>query len=194
MLIALKKHEDDSAKFIDLASRLVSGVACVAAVDRLYVVKIDRWFSAKWCRFSGKTLGALGIWKGRLTIPPFVPSRVVGEVCYEGKPDGSYLQVPPEKPIHLQQPSAENLKRFVERFDPSAAFVWYSGATAELRRGCLMAYIPVSDGYAHWYAEIQLHNEARFGLVRGISRQELDAWCAAACPSGCSTPEISSSL
>ena len=194
MLIELERQEDDSTAFIDLASRLVSGVACAAAVDRLYVVKIDRWFSSKWCRFSGKTLGALGTWKDRLTLPPFVPARVVAEVCYEGKPDGAYVQVPPEKPIHLQQPSAENLKRFVDRFDPSAAFVWYSGATAEVERGCVMAYIPVSDGYAHWYAEIQLCNEARFGLLRGISRQELDAWCAAAFPSGSSVPQISSTL
>ena len=45
----------------------------------IYLVCIDRWFDAKWLNFSGKVLGALGVWRSRTTIPPFHPHRVLGE-------------------------------------------------------------------------------------------------------------------
>jgi hypothetical protein len=38
-----------------------------------YVVKIDNWFGKRWLGFSGKALGALGVRKKKLTLPPFHP-------------------------------------------------------------------------------------------------------------------------
>lgn len=178
-MIELLRQTDDSAQFIDLAQRLVNSAVHSSAVVRVYVVKIDKWFPAKWCQFSGKQYGAIGIWKDRLTLPPFVPSRVVSEVCHDisqGKSGDGQLR--PDKPVHLRQASAENLRRFVDRFDSGAAFFWYSGSTAYLGKGCLMAYVPECDGYRTWYVEIHADEKTRLGLLRGISKQELAGYAA----------------
>ena len=33
----------------------------------------------KWLTFSGKAQGAIGVWKNDLTVPLFVPIRILGE-------------------------------------------------------------------------------------------------------------------
>jgi hypothetical protein len=179
-VIQLTQQEGDSNQFIEMVEALVNGAARASGARRVYVIKIDKWFPAKWCEFSGKQPGAVGIWKRRLTLPPFVPSRVVTEACHELSPDRSnYARVVLERPIHVPQASADNLGRFVDRFDSGAAFFWYSGSTENVGKGCLMAYLPASDRHVCWYAEIQLRDRATLGLLRGISNRELKGYAEA---------------
>lgn len=173
-MIELILDENDSAKFISLAESLVNGAVRRFLPERVYVVKIDKWFPAKWCEFSGKVHGSVGIWNRKLTLHPFIPSRVIAEISYRRVSEKSdYSESVSKRRIHVRQASSDNLKRFVDRFDPGAAFFWYSGATIEIGMGCLMGYLPSSEGYSTWYAEIRIGDQATFGLLRGISRREL---------------------
>lgn len=179
-MIQLMRQEGDSGQFIEIVEGMLNGAVRESSPNHVYVVKIDKWFPAKWCEFSGKQHGAIGIWKSRLTLPPFAPSRVVIEDHYELSTEKSgYIQMIPQKPVHLRHASSENLKRFVDRFDSGAAIFWYSGATEETGKGCLMAYIPTSEGYSTWYAEVLLRGQAKLGMLRGISKQELICYAEA---------------
>lgn len=173
-MIRLKQKRGDSRPFLTMVEQVLNRTLRESAARRAYVVKIDKWFTPKWCGFSGEQHGILGLWKPDLTLPPFVPSRVVDESCYEMAAGGTdYERVPHERGLHLRQASSDNLKRFVRRFDDGAAFYWYSGSSAELGRGCLMAYLPSSKEYWNWYAELLLRKGPQVGLLRGISRHEI---------------------
>ena len=179
-MIQLQQQETDSTQFIEMAQRLVDGVLRASSAERVYVVKIDQWFPAKWCQFSGTQHGAIGVWKHKPTLPPFVPSRVVAEAYYELSADESrYEQLVSRTPVHVRQASSDNLNRFVDRVDNGATFLWYSGATEDVGKGCVMAYLPVVVDYTCWYAEILLRGQAKLGMLRGISAEELVAYTEA---------------
>lgn len=75
-MIEIKRTEDDDSEFVTLVSRLISGVVLRHDAEKLYLVHIKNWFDHKWLEFSGKVLGALGVWQRRMTYPPFNPNRV----------------------------------------------------------------------------------------------------------------------
>lgn len=139
----------DDGDFIEYVSRLISGSVEVHRPSEFWVHKIDNWFDHKWMGFSGKILGALGVWKNQLTFPPFVAGRIVGD-WYFRYDDGAaeYLLSHTERKIHHQGSSAENCLRRVSRVSPSAAFYWFSGNTIGSDRGSLMGYIPVVSDQA----------------------------------------------
>ncbi|HEY1937489.1 MAG TPA: hypothetical protein VGJ33_06120 [Candidatus Angelobacter sp.] len=68
---------DDSPEFINEINTTLNGVLRSTAPQEFTLVKIDGWFGPKWLSFSGKVLGALPVWKDNLTVPPFVPNRVI---------------------------------------------------------------------------------------------------------------------
>lgn len=49
----------------------------------LFLIKTNTWFGPNWLRFKGKVLGSLVVWSGErtrnVTIPPFVPHRILWE-------------------------------------------------------------------------------------------------------------------
>lgn len=71
---ALTRSQDP--KFLEIASRSLKASVALYHPDEIYVVAIDNWFDAKWRGFSGKALGAIGVWKRPLTVPPFTQNRV----------------------------------------------------------------------------------------------------------------------
>lgn len=74
-----KPDVTDDAGYLDWVEATVVGVEEAIKTDQTYVVKIDNWFRKRWLGFSGKVLGALGVAKAKLTLPPFIPSRVVSQ-------------------------------------------------------------------------------------------------------------------
>src|SRR5579864_610502 len=114
---------DDAPEFIAEIQQLVQGLVRLHKTETLIVVKIDGWFGSRWLGFSGKVLGSLGVWKDRLTIPPFVPNRVLSQRKYIAP---AYHEIDRGHPIHIKTTSNGALSRFVKDVAPRTALVWYS--------------------------------------------------------------------
>ncbi|MCA1709275.1 MAG: hypothetical protein LC808_40740 [Actinobacteria bacterium] len=82
-----KPEATDDPGYLDWVEATVVGVEEAINTKQTYVVKIDNWFGKRWLGFSGKALGALGVRKQKLTLPPFIPTRVVSHVgCLKAMP------------------------------------------------------------------------------------------------------------
>lgn len=160
----------DDADFVAWVERVIENVERRFATDQSYVVKIDNWFGQRWLGFSGKTLGALGVRKSRLTLPPFVPSRVLSQRRFfqEG------ARSTPHRKLALWQRSGQNLQRYVDVAVHDASVFWYSGGTAENGRGSLMAYVLTSEGHWPWYVGLRRTDGWRVVETVGIPRRELN--------------------
>ncbi len=64
----------------------------------------------KWLNFSGKVLGALGVWNRSFTIPPFHPNRIKAQTVYRLSQQKEYEQIQ-APPLHVTQSSSQNLNR-----------------------------------------------------------------------------------
>jgi hypothetical protein len=67
-------EKDDATDFVVTVERAVSGLIRRDAPSSLVLIKIDNWFESNWLHFSGKVMGAFGVAKTTLTVPPFVPN------------------------------------------------------------------------------------------------------------------------
>jgi hypothetical protein len=77
-MITIRKSQEDDPGFIDEVQWIITGCLDQYKPAEVCLIRIRDWFDNKWCYFSGKTLGALGVSKFcDLTLPPFVPNRVI---------------------------------------------------------------------------------------------------------------------
>jgi hypothetical protein len=188
----VSNQEGDSAKFIEKARAIAIGVALDYVPVRLYVVRIDNWFGPKWMHFAGKfTAGkrlrgfptvAIGVHKTRLHVPPFVPSRVVGQRVFVG-PD--YEETIAAVPLHIGCPSQQALSRRIADIDKDAAFLWFSGESEAQKRGSVMVYLPdafdataprrtgLRDCEAFYVGFSQREMGWEPAMLRGVSRGEV---------------------
>jgi hypothetical protein len=179
-------QQGDSAEFIGKARALAIGVAQDYEPARLYIIRIDNWFGPKWMHFAGKfTAGkgaAIGVHKTRLHVPPFVPSRVVGQRVFVG-PD--YEETVAAAPLHIECPSKLALRRRIADIDKDAAFLWFSGESEVQKRGSVMVYRPVDfdataprrgglRGCGAFYVGFSLRDVGwEPAMLRGVSRGEV---------------------
>jgi hypothetical protein len=165
--------DNDDPRFIDLARRLLNTAITSGQAAELYVIRVDQWFDAKWLKFSGKVLGALGVHGRPVTVPPFHPHRVVAESHFTFA-SGSNAFVPTSAPpLHIAQPSAQNLMRTIVKVSPSAIFFWYSASTLGLDRGSTMLYRTNQNEVFSWYASFRRSTTWRLDRYRGISPTEV---------------------
>ena len=101
-MILIDLEAGDAAPFIDRVRALATGVVRMHGPQNLVITRIDNWFGPKWLAFSGKLLGALGVAKKDLTLPPFVPSRVVWQHDYQRDDDGTYQRSDAGQPLHIE--------------------------------------------------------------------------------------------
>lgn len=73
-------EQDDAHDFVALVEQSVNGILRQNAPLSLVLIKVDNWFGPMWLGFSGKILGAIGVWQPKLTIPPFVPNRIGAKI------------------------------------------------------------------------------------------------------------------
>jgi len=158
-----------------MVSQLLSSLIRLNQPAEVYVVNIDHWFDHKWQYFSGKTLGALGVWKSRLTIPPFDPGRVIREIHFRLHSATNSYREETRKPLHIDQWSVRNLNRYINDVSNSAVFIWYSSNTEKGDRASLMVYVVNSEGVFPWYASLVKRDGWQLNKVRGISRAQLEA-------------------
>jgi hypothetical protein len=142
---------------------LADGLLRTYAPPSVVVIKIDNFFGPRWLRFSGKGLGKVGVWKLRLTVPPFVPHRVVKQEAFVGP---TYDQITIAKPIHIETKSTNALKRYVAEIAPQAVIVWYSGKSNESGQGAMMAHVPTPDGY--WPLYVRWVNRDSWRVIESL--------------------------
>lgn len=141
---------DDAPEFVGLIERICLGILDRYSPKEFVLVKIDNWFGSKWLGFSGKALGALGIWhKGEIRIPPFIPNRVLSQRRFSGT---TYKEVDVGEPVHKFIRSMHALRRKASLCAPETCLAWYSGNSAISDRASLMVYVPSSEGDWAWYA------------------------------------------
>jgi hypothetical protein len=139
-MITLPRSHDDDAGFHDRVQWIVSGCIKQYKPAEVYVIRIRDWFDYKWCYFSGKMLGAVGRSKFRdLTLPPFVPNRVVSQDHYDQVAEGVY-KGSDAPPLHIRQPSEANFRRFIRRTTNDGTAVWFSSGSKTTGRGSVMVY------------------------------------------------------
>jgi hypothetical protein len=182
----------DDAEFVAKVRALTIGVVRDCEPARLYIVRIDNWFGPKWMHFAGKfTAGkrprgfptaAIGVHKTRLHVPPFVPSRVVGQRVFEG-PD--YEETVAAASLHIECPSQQALSRRIADIDKDAAFLWFSGESDAQKRGSVMVYLPDAfdetaprrrgsrDRDAFYVGFSQRNGGWDPAMLRGVSRTEV---------------------
>jgi hypothetical protein len=179
-------QQGDSAEFIGKARALAVGVARDYEPARLYIIRIDNWFGPRWMHFAGTfTVGkhaSIGVHKAPLHVPPFVPSRVVGQRVFVG-PD--YEETVAAAPLHIECPSKRALQRQIADVDKDAAFLWFSGESEAQKRGSVMVYLPAGfDATAHrrgglrdcgafYVGFSQRELNWKPAMLRGVSRGEV---------------------
>lgn len=134
MIEIITKENDDKA-FTDIVENILNETIENVAPDDIFLTKIDNWFDFKWRAFSGKLVGAVGVWNSELTIPPFIPDRVL-EQTYFQKLSNSYLNQSGSF-LHRYQASGENIGRKLESysFARTRLFIWFSGNIKNSLRG-----------------------------------------------------------
>jgi hypothetical protein len=142
--VRILAEADDALPRIDKVQSLTVGLLQTYAPQSLILIKVDNFFSLRWLRFSGKALGAVGIWKKQLTIPPFVPNRIVSQQSFVGR---NFDEPAPSKAIHIQTRSMKALQRYTADVVDGAMVVWYSGQSNDSTQAAMMAHIPTPDGY-----------------------------------------------
>jgi len=174
-MFELNKGKQDDIQFLEMVSAIIEGVVSKNYPKSLYLTKIDNWFDYKWQDFSGKTMGALGVWRRNTTIPPFVANRIKDQRYYEFDEDiRSYRFVGNGSDIHYQGWAENNLKRKAKNIAPGTALFWYSGKTHINKRGSLMGYLPESDNYSTWYISFRFAEKWTISNSSEISKNEIN--------------------
>jgi hypothetical protein len=163
-------EQDDAHDFVALVEQSVNGILRQYAPLGLVLIKIDNWFGPKWLGFSGKALGAIGVWYKKLTIPPFVPNRIVSERQFVAP---TYVETAMRQPIHLNIASRDALRRRVSEVARGAALVWFSGDSNKSDRGSVMAYVPVGGSYLPFYVGYIKRESWHVVKTIGINQQGL---------------------
>lgn len=157
--IAVPVLDGDDVGFVHLVREVLAD-ELATTTDELFLVKVDQWFGQNWLQFSGKLLGALGLWSRRVTVPPFHPNRVVFERHFDFDEDkATYVETPPPRPLHIEQASEANLRRWLHTVSSSGTFIWYSGDTQTTGRGSLMVYVIAGGEHGEWYVELVRRND-----------------------------------
>ena len=174
----IQSQFDDEPEFIRQVELAISGALRRHPPLFVVLVKIDNWFGSRWLGFKGKALGALGVTtrpshftNENLTIPPFVPERVISQRRFVAP---QFDEIEAGRPLHLQVHSGEALQRKAAMQEPKKALAWYSGNTKENGRGSLMVYLPVDDGYWAWFVELEREEHWRITEARSIKPEDFE--------------------
>jgi len=177
----LQATSDDDPSFVRLVSLIVDSLVLQRAPDILAILAVDNWFDHKWLNFSGKIMGALGVWKHPLTIPPFHPHRVKVQTVYRLSREKQYEQID-APPLHLEQASEKNLNRKLIHATDSGVFVWWSGNTSANAKGSLMAYIQTGTDARSWYISFDRRDRWAINKTKNISVESVQVLLRSAEP------------
>jgi hypothetical protein len=152
-MIAIQSSREDDPGFIEQVQWILTGCIKQYGPAEVYVIRIRDFFDYKWCYFSGKTFGAVGVSKFcDLTLPPFVPNRIISQDHYKrvGTSGGIY-EASHALPLHRYQTSEENFKRFIRRTTNDGTAFWFSSGSQKAGRGSIMVYNVTPDIKFGWH-------------------------------------------
>jgi len=150
-MVTLQRLHDDDDGFLDRAQWIVSGCLSAYKPAEVYIIRIRDWFDYKWCYFSGKIIGAVAVSKFMdLTLPPFVPNRVVSQEHYVCRA-GSAYEPSDAPPLHIRQTSEANFKRLIRRTTNDGTAIWISTGSKVCARGSVMVYNVSPDIKFGWH-------------------------------------------
>jgi hypothetical protein len=172
-MIKILPNNHDDLGFSEIIENIINKIVENVSPDEIFLTKIDNWFDVKWREFSGKLLGAIGFWNKELTVPPFIPDRVL-EQKYFQRLNANYIETK-EHNLHFYQPSSENIGRKLESF-PNARtriLIWYSGNTKNSLRGCFMVYEIKEQSKDSYYVSFLKKDKWQIYKTDQISRNEV---------------------
>lgn len=172
-MIELPLSDADDPSFIELVCGMSNNAFRCYSPNEVYVTGIDGWFDHKWLEFSGKIVGAVGVWNTVLTVPPFNPNRVLYQLRFWKDETGSFRTSNTPEPLHLNQPSGSNTNRFMNRVSSSGLFIWYGGNKRMGDMGSLLVYDMRDEVGTAWYASFKRAETWQLNKVRGISKREV---------------------
>ncbi|HBE68796.1 MAG TPA: hypothetical protein DDW52_11675 [Planctomycetaceae bacterium] len=154
MILGIQTYDDDNVDFIAEVDCVIRGVVGMYTPPRFMVFRINNWFGDNWLQFTGKALGAIGVWqKTRATVPPFVQNRITAQSLFERSSDNQYVHVGTGPNIHNDGPSSHNFGNHVLTTAPDTSLFWYSGNSKRNGRGSIMGSTPSPKKYWWWYLE-----------------------------------------
>jgi len=171
-MIQADEEIKSQVEFEAIADRALRNSVRLSQVDEAYLVKVRGWFDYKWESFSGTLMHGIAIWRGDLRIPPFHPSRILGEKHFRNDAEG-LREITASQHLHIAQASADNLRRRVSDICKSGVVAWYSSSGGESDKASLMIYSVVSGESNGWYAGFVRQGEWRLAQVKGISRRAI---------------------
>ena len=173
-MIALHRTKEQDPLFVDLVEHLLIDLVQHHRSNEIYIVLIDNWFDYKWLNFSGTVMHEIAVWKSEVTLPPFHPSRVISQLHFRlSEQESLFYEASSSKPLHVLQPSRDNLQRVLNQVTSSGILAWYSGATQRSDRASLMVYIVEGEQVRTWYASFRKGKVWKLERTMGISRTEL---------------------
>lgn len=172
-MVELRETTGADSGFVQIVERALNDVLEHSRPGEVYVVQVDGWFDYKWQQFSATVMHEIAVWRNELTLPPFHPSRVLSEKCFRRSFDLGSYELISAKPLHINQGSAENLKRSVRDVSSSGVFAWYSQVSKGSDRASLMLYTVDASDASGWYAGFTKKDEWCLAKVKGISRGTL---------------------
>jgi hypothetical protein len=173
-LLSVKETTTDAEGFVNSVNRVINGALVARKPENVWLIQIRNYFSPKWLGFSGKALGAIGTWQDKLTVPPFVPNRVLDQRRFT-RSAGSYLPVPEAPPIHTNRSSSNNLGNRIERLGPHPMLCWYSSNSVANQRGALMVYSVNEEAPNAWYVTLSQSAGWAPTVLHGISGSEYES-------------------
>ena len=174
-MIELHHDKDDDPAYVRRIADITTGMLLTYRPDRVFCTSVRGWFDAKWLGFSGKILGAVGVWRSELTLPPFNPNRVICQDYGTWHPHAErYVSAHRRASIHRWQTSSRNLSRKLHQFGKSVAFVWYSSQLGNDDRASIMVYVNTRDSQVAWHAQFQRKDDWIITRLTKISRELLE--------------------
>ena len=170
----VEANEGDDPRFAELVEGVVEATSIRTPGEKIRVIRIDNWFSQRWRGFVGKLMGAAGVSRGRLVVPPFVPSRVESESLWLNV-DGNYYREQDFESIHKRMRSEDNFKRYFDLVCPKTNAIWFSSNSMKNGRGSIMVYSSAGTNRGlGWYVELSEAKSWGLTVTNGITHPEFE--------------------
>ena len=199
MIVDIRHRTGDDRTFLTAVNSLLARLVVEFEPERVFAIRLSKWFDHKWLGYSG--IGrvsfpgsAPGIAvpygfpradtaldehsQSKLTLPPFNPKQVIGEVHWGRNDDCTYSKVLRPAPVHrrILEHSSANLHRRIRDRWPSAIFLWFSSNTATNGHGSVMVYVTTTESQSSWYASFSQSRGWRIDRVKGTRKEIVQRW------------------